>query len=234
MNSSIQKKIMITAYFTTLFTIVNAETIITISGQKVMGESETGKTIQLKLQEKQKDLTTPLQAEERKIQDLEKKLMSDKESLEKDFTDLEKASKSLSPDARDQKAEGLRDRAIKFEDTKREFDRLVQKLQVDARKIEAKISELYQKEMAKLDSLVKDTIKDLAQKNNWDIVMMEESVVYSNPKNSKTNLVIEELDKKAKQLNQAKKQTLEKDMNKGDKGLDKIENKVKEELANTL
>jgi len=234
MNNLIQKKIMITAYFATLFTFVNAETMITISGQKVMGESETGKAIQFKLQEKQKDLATPLQAEEKKIQDLEKKLMSDKESLEKDFAELDKASKSLSAEVRDQKAEGLRDRAMKFEDTKREFDRLVQKLQAEARKVEAKMSELYQKEMTKLDSLVKDTIKDLAQKSNWDVVIMEESVVYANPKISKTNMVIEELDKKAKQLNQAKKQTLEKDMNKPEKAISKIENKVKEELANTL
>lgn len=234
MHNLTQNKIIIAVYFSTLFTFVNAENIITISGQKVMSESETGKTIQLKLQEKQKDFASPLQAEEKKIQDLEKKLITDKESLEKDFAELDKASKTLSAEIRDQKAENLRDRAIKFEDSKREFDRLVQKLQVDARKVEAKMSELYQKEMAKLDNLVKDTIKDLAQKSNWDVVLMEESVVYSNPKISKTNMVIEELDKKAKQLNQAKKQTLEKDANKPEKAITKIENKVKEELANTL
>jgi len=233
MNSLIQKKIMITAYFATIFTCVNANSIITISGQKVMTESETGKTIQSKLQEKQKDLAAPLQSEEKKIQDLERKLIADKESLEKDFVDLDKASKTLSAEIRDQKAEALRDRAIKFEDKKRDFDRLVQKLQADARKVETKMSELYQKEMAKLDNLVKDSIKDLAQKNNWDIVMMEESVVYSNPKNSKTSLVIEDMDKKAKALIQAKKQTLEKDMNKTDKDSNKTEHKVKEELANT-
>lgn len=195
--------------------------IITISGQKVMTDSDTGKAIQLKIQDEQKKLTTPLQIEEKRIQDLEKKLMADKDNLEKDFTELDKSAKMLAAEAREQKAEALRDRALKYEDMKRELERMIQKFQAEAGKIEKKITDLYQKEMGKLDALVKETIKELAEKNNWEIVLMEESVVFASPKVSKTSMVIEELDKKAKSINQAKKQALEKELNKTEKDLSK-------------
>lgn len=243
MNRTIyNNKKLIALYFAAMFTGLQADIavnstkvsdsksgclIVTISGQKVMTDSETGKTIQEKLQEEQKKLTTPLQIDEKKIQDLEKKLMADKDSLEKDFSELDKASKMLSAEAREQKAEALRDRALKFEDKKRELDRMIQKFQADAQKIEKRMTDMYQKEMGKLDGLVKETIKDLAQRNGWEIVLMEESVVFASPKVSKTPMVIEELDKKAKSLNQAKKQALEKELTKVEKDLSKAAQAVK-------
>lgn len=225
MNNSINKKITLVVALSVIVLPMHAESIVTISGQKVMGESETGKAVQFKLQEKQRELASPLQTEEKKIQKLEEKLIADKETLEKDFAELEKAGKMLSAEQREQQAEAVREKAIKFEDQKRELERSAQKLQVDARKVEAKMQELYQKEMAKMDMLVKETIKELAQKHNWDIVFMEESVVYSNPKLSKTPLVAEALDAKTKALNQAKKQTIT------DTELKKAKTDVKKELA---
>lgn len=245
MNRTTKNKAIIAVYFATIFTglqaglAVNSNkaseskhtgSIITISGQKVMTDSETGKTIQLKLQDEQKKLTAPLQAEEKKIQDLEKKLMADKDGLEKDFTELDKAAKALSVEAKEQKAEGLRDRALKFEDKKRELDRLIQKFQADAGKVEKKMTDMYQKEMGKLDTLVKETIKELAQKNGWEIVLMEESVVFASPKVSKTPMVIEELDKKTKAMNQSKKQALEKEVTKIEKDLSKTAQAIKNDI----
>lgn len=224
---------LIALYFATMFTALHANaglSMVTISGQKVMTESETGKAIQLKLQDEQNKLAKPLQTDEKKIQDLEKQLITDKESLEKDFTELDKASKSMTAEAREQKGEALRDRALKFEDKKRELERMIQKLQAQANNLEKKMTDMYQKEMGKLDSLVKETIKDLAQKHGWEVVLMEESVVYANPKVSKTPMVVEELDKKAKSINQAKKQALESNLTKVEKDLGKAAQTVKNDV----
>ena len=166
-----------------------ATLIVTVSGQEVMMNSETGKSIQERLKDAQTKLAAPLQKEaqtiqtkEQKINDKEKDPKSDKNSLE-------------------------------FE--KRELTLQLQKLQAEGQKIEAKLSEMYQKEMAKFESLFKDTVKDLAQRNGWDIVLMEEQSVYVNKKAvSKTSEVIAELDKRAKAAVLAKKQAVENDMKK--------------------
>lgn len=209
-------------YFATFFTGLYAESttlaakanglIVTISGQKVMTESETGKAIQVKLQDEQKKLTAPLEKDKNVLQGLEKKLTETKKAIETQYAEFEKTSKMLSAEAREQKAEGFRDSALKFEDMQQEFNRKAQSFEASAQKVEKKMNDLYQKEMTKLDGLVKQTINELAQKHGWEIVLMEESVVYANPKSSKTSMVIEELDKKTKALNQAKKQALEKEI----------------------
>ncbi|MBP9765309.1 OmpH family outer membrane protein [Candidatus Babeliales bacterium] len=182
--------------------------IVTISGQQVMTESETGKGIRLKLEEEQKKLATPLQKEEQKLQDQEKKLIAQKDTLEKDFAEFEKTSKMLSASAREEKKEALAERAQKFDDAKRELERNAQKFQAEARKIEAKLNELYQKEMNRLDSEVKKVIKKIAAEKNWKIVLMEESVIYADPKISQTSLVKAKLDEETKAANQSKKDSL--------------------------
>ena len=67
-----------------------------------------------------------------------------------------------------------------------------------------------QEEMGSFDVLVKDIIKEIATRNGWEIVLMEEALVFVNPSVVKTKMVVEELDKKVKALNQAKKQAVEK------------------------
>jgi len=186
-------------------------TVVVISGQRVMTESDLGKQVQESLQKKQQELTAPLQNKEKNIREIEKKLLEEKNSLEKEFSSLDK---NLNTDDR---LESLRERALKLEDDKRNLDRMVQTLRADAQKIESKLSEMYQKEMAKIDTQIKETIKELAQRFNWDVVLMEESVVYSNPDISKTNLVIEELNKKTRAKKLEKKQAIEKQSTSNDK-----------------
>lgn len=172
---------------------INAEgkatTIVTVSGQEVMMNSDAGKAVQDRLKDAQTKLAAPLQKEGQAIQDKEQKL------IEKDKDP--KSDKS----------------ALEFE--KRELGLQIQKLQAEGQKIETKLSEMYQKEMGKFEASVKETIKDLAQKHSWDIVLMEEQAVYVNKKAvSKTTEVIAELDKNVKAANLAKKQALENDMKK--------------------
>ncbi|MBP6892548.1 OmpH family outer membrane protein [Candidatus Babeliales bacterium] len=166
-----------------------ATVIVTVSGQEVMMNSETGKAVQDRLKSAQEKLAAPLQKEGEKIQKKDQEIAA----KEKD----PKADKS----------------ALEFE--KRELGLQIQKLQAEGQKIEAKLGEMYKKEMAKFENSVKEAIEYLAKTHNWDIVLMEEQVVYVNKKVvSKTSEVIVELDKKTKAANLAKKQALEKDMQK--------------------
>lgn len=184
--------------------------IATVNIQEVMISSETGKEIQQRLQDEQAKLVTPLQKEEQAVNKKGQALKELKDKLDKDIAEFEKIASTLSKESGTQKAEALQERAQKVEDEKREFDRLVQKLQTDGQKLQAKLQELYQKEMTKFQTLVTETIKDLAHKHGWDIVMVEESAVYTNPALSKTKEVITEVDKRNKAAKLAKKEALEK------------------------
>ncbi len=160
--------------------------IVTVSGQEVMTNSETGKSVQDKLKSAQEKLAAPLQKEGEKLQKEDQEIADKEKSGKIDKSELEFAKREL----------GLK----------------IQKLQAEGQKVEAKLGEMYQKEMGKFESSIKETIKELAQQNNWDIVLMEEQAVYVNKKAvSKTSDVIKKLDEKTKAANLAKKQALEKE-----------------------
>ncbi len=184
--------------------------IVTISGQEVMTGSETGKKLQETMQRKQNEFAEPLKKEEEAVKKSEKALMDLQESLQKEFAEFDKNAKTMSAETREKKQNDLQDKAIKFDDSKRKFERDVAKLNAEGQKIQTKMSELYQKEMTKLDAFVKSTIKEEAEKNKWDLVLMEESIMYASPKISKTKMIVEKLDAKTKAQNLAKKEAIEK------------------------
>lgn len=160
-------------------------TIVTVSLQKVMMESETGKAIQESLQAEQQKLAAPLQAKAEALQAKQDKIMT-------------------------QEKDGKLDReTLEFE--KRQLGLEMQKIQAEGQKIEAKLYEMQQKEMVKFQELVTQTISSLAATHGWDIVLAEEQSVYVNPALSKTKIVIAELDKRAKAAKLAKKEALEKE-----------------------
>lgn len=214
MNHLKQNRTLFALIFVCLFTSTSItsrdnETIVTVNGQEIMTKSKTGQKMQKQLKDSQDELTKPLQPEQEKIQKLEKDLLSKKEKLDEEIAN----SKTLSTDVRNKKLEELQDDAATLDSMKRDFDRLVQKFQNEMRKVESKFQEHYQKLMTKFDTLVRETIKDLAQRENWTIVLMEESVVYATKAISKTEMIIEELDKRAQAADQAKKAAIEKKNN---------------------
>lgn len=224
------KFLVLSAFFSLLVShCAHATVIVTVSGQKIMMESETGKNIQIKLQEEQKKLTSQLMADEKKIQEQEQQLIAYKEALEKEFMALDQAMKknAFSSEERDKKAEEMHAKSMNFEHKKMDLESAAQKLQADAKKVQQKLGEIQQKEMAKLDNSVKVAITELATKHKWDIVFMEESVVFANGALSKTDEVITVLDQKAKAAAQEKKQSL---VNKAEKEITKVVDKVKTAL----
>ncbi len=218
-------------------TIIKEE-IVCISGKDIMEKSEAGEALQAKLQSAQEEAAKPLKEEEAKLlkkqqqlqaaqaeaQNKQQELQAKKDALDADVVEFEKIAPALSEEARNKKIEPLQARGQSLVDDKRKFDRMVQaleddglefnrmqqKLQADVKKMEAKMQALYQKEMNPFDALVKETIQEVAQREGWYIVLMQESVVYAHPSRSKTQLIITELNKKTKAANQAKKQAIEK------------------------
>ncbi len=211
MNTTSSNKTIFAIMLLVPFATIDATvSIVTVSGQKVMTESTTGKEMQEKLQREHKKIAEPLEKSQEELQKSETSLKKLQDTLQTEFSKFDTNAKTMPIDEREKKQIELQDKALDFETKKRTFERDTAKLQVDARKIEGKMSELYQAEMMKLDKLVKDTIKEEAEKVAWDLVLMEESVMYASPKISKTSIIMEKLDAKTKAAKMAKKEALEK------------------------
>lgn len=191
MNAS---KTTLTALFFSCFSMLavaeelsksKSMSVVTVSLQKVMMDSDTGKALQDRVKAEQVKLATPLQKKGEEIQVKQEKIIAKDKDVNFDKS------------------------ALDFE--KRELALEIQKIQAEGQKLEAQLYEMQQKEMTKFQTLVTDTIKDLAVENNWDLVVAEEQVLYAKPGISKTKDVIAKLDSKVKASNLAKKQALEKD-----------------------
>lgn len=172
---------------------MNGTNVVTISGQKVIQLSETGKKIQKKLQSEQEILSKPLQKDETIVRKKEKDLQEKKHKLDKEAEEIA-TSKLLSQDAKQRKYEELQDQVRGLEEDKSELERLVKRLQSDAKRLEGKMSQMYQEEMTEFDKKIKHLIEEVAEKEGWDIVIMEESVVFASKQVSKTDFIIKELD----------------------------------------
>ncbi|HSW76049.1 MAG TPA: OmpH family outer membrane protein [Candidatus Saccharimonadales bacterium] len=184
--------------------------IAVISEQKIMTESESGKNVLAKIQSEQEKLAKPLQEEEKKLQAKAQKLQADDEAFQKDRAEFQKNGNMLKEDAQIKKIDELKERQQKIEDDKEDFPRLVKKLQEAAKNVEPKMQAVAQKEMSAFMTLVKDTIKEVSQREGWDILYFEETLAYVNPSLVKNKVVFEALDKKVKAANQAKKEAAEK------------------------
>lgn len=177
--------------------------VVTISGQTVVQKSKIGQKVQKKLQEEQESLSKPLQEDEKRIRIKEQELLKKKQELDKDAEEITN-NKLLSPEAKQRKFEELQERVRMFEEYKAELERLAKRLQADVKRLEGKMSQLYQDEMSKLDVQIRDIIKDVAAREGWDVVLMEEGVVFAAPSVAKTDVIIKELDDLDKKNNAPK------------------------------
>lgn len=166
---------------------------VVVSGQEVMQKSKAGKKAQEKLQAEQEQLSQPLQKDEKIIREKEAALQNKKRALDKEAEEIN-ASKLLSQDAKQRKFEDLQDKVRMLEEDKSELERLVKRLQADAKRVEAKMSQVYQEEMTKLDTKIKEGIEMIATREGWDIVDMKEQKLFVSKKVDKTDMIIKELD----------------------------------------
>ena len=85
-----------------------------------------------------------------------------------------------------------------LEQEKEELDLMAKRLQADAKRLEAKLTQIYQEEMNQLDVKIKDVVTVIAKREGWDIVEIKESKIFVSDKVDKTEMIIKELDALAK------------------------------------
>ncbi|MBI2353302.1 OmpH family outer membrane protein [Candidatus Dependentiae bacterium] len=168
--------------------------IVVISGQTLVQKSKFGQTTQKELERKQQELSKQLQEDEKIVRKKEQELQEKKRALDKEAEEIA-SSKLLSQDGKQRKYEELQDRVRSLEEDKSELDRLIKRLQADAKRVEAKMAQFYQEEMTKLDQKIRKTIQQVARREGWDIVFMEESgIIYASEEVTKTEVMLRELD----------------------------------------
>lgn len=195
--------------------------VVTVNGQQLTQSSNLGKEINEKLLSEKEKLSKPLQDDEKKIMAKEQELQQKQKDLSKEAEEINKSS-LLSQEAKQRKFEELEEKARRLTEDKAELERLIKRLQADAKRVEGKIGQMYQEEMGKFDSTIKTTIRTLSAKEGWDIVLMEESIVYAGPSVSKTEIVIKELNNNHASHKPSVK-TLEKELKEDKKLLNKLE-----------
>ncbi len=196
--------------------------VVTINGQKVIHTSKAGQEINEKLLKEKDHLSKPLQEDEKNIIKKEQELQSKKKNLDKEAEEVSKNS-LLSTDAKQRKYDELQEQARRLEEDRAELERLIKRFQSDAKRLEGKMSQMYQEEMSKFDATIKDTIKTLSIKEGWDIVLMEESIIYSSPSTSKTDVLVKELDNRHQSSHKTSAAQLEKELKKDEQIMSKLE-----------
>lgn len=180
---------------TTLST--GAANVVTIKGQEIMQKSEKGKKVQKELKEQQEKLVKSLQKKQTEIQKAAKEFEDNKKKFDKEVEDVTN-NKLLSQSAKEEQFQKLQEKARKLEEEKAKLDVLVKHFEQDRNETNNKVSKMYEEKMGEFQNTIAETIKEVAQKENWDVVLMEESVAYANPKTSKTNDIISALNTKEK------------------------------------
>jgi len=175
--------------------------VVVIDGEAIIKTSERGRALHENLTKKQEILAAPLKKEEAEIQNSQKTFESNKKTFETSVLKLQgKESELLSPEAKEQQVEKLQKEQQKLEELQVQIQQKVKQFQANATRIEQKINAEYQKEMDAFDKSIKEVIEAAAVREKWDIVLMQ--VVYAHPSKDVTKIVIDDLNKAYKPINE--------------------------------
>lgn len=177
---------------TSTFTI----SIVTVKGSQVIKESQRGIAINEKLQKEEKRLTPNLNNLRSKLEKKEAEILKKQKALNEKAKEFEKSAPLLSDEAKQRKFESLQEEKRVIDEEASELQRLGRKYNAEAQRVKEKLDKLNEKELVSFNDEIKETIEEAANEFNWDIVLMEESVVFSSKKVNKTKVVIDRLNKK--------------------------------------
>ena len=168
--------------------------VVSVKGEDVMKKSKRGNKNILDTQEDERKQMSPVVNQEKAIKNQELELLKKQKDLNDRAKELEEKSKILSQEAQREEFENLQEEKRKLEEAAHDLQRAMQKLNDEFKRIQQKLKMSYQEKMAEFDKEVKETIQALAIENGWDIVLMQESLVYSSAKVDVTDTVIAKLD----------------------------------------
>jgi len=64
----------------------------------------------------------------------------------------------------------------------------------EAKKVDEKLGQFYQKEMMAFEKEIKEMIGDIAKAEGWDLVLAKEAVIYASESTDKTDTIVRKLD----------------------------------------
>ena len=191
---------------------LTATHVVVVSGQQIVMESAEGKAIQAKLKKDQEALMSPIQKIHEEIEKAEKSFSELQKKGQKLAEELQSGEKMLSQAAKDSKINSLKDLEEEAKYKANDLQRLAEKRNNAIKSAEEKMKTKYNELMMPFNQKIESSIKKLAHKEKWDVVLMKEQCVYISESVDKTDLVISALDEeynkekaeKAKMLNDKK------------------------------
>lgn len=172
-----------------------ATTIVTVEGMRVIKKSNRGQEIEKKLLKEEKRLANPLNQLKEKLQKKEAEILKKQKEFNKKAKELEDSAKILSEEAQNRAVEQLQEEKQTIEEEASELQRLGRKYNTETQHVKDRLTKINEKEMTSFNEEITQTIQEVAKEFGWDIVLMQESLVYSAPKVDKTDIIIERLNK---------------------------------------
>lgn len=190
------KNISLAACITTAllnpFTL-SATHVVVVSGQQIVMESAEGKAIQAKLKKDQESLMAPIQKVHEEIEKGEKAFAELQKKGQKLAEELQSGEKMLSQGAKDSKLNALKDLEEEAKYKANDLQRLAEKRNNAVKSAEEKMKAKYNELMMPFNQKIESSIKKLALKEKWDVVLMKEQCVYIAESVDKTDLVVTHL-----------------------------------------
>ena len=168
--------------------------VAVVSGQQIVMESAEGKAIQGKLKKDQESLMAPIQKVHEEIEKGEKSFAELQKKGQKLAEELQSGEKMLSQAAKDSKINALKDLEEEAKYKANDLQRLAEKRNNAVKTAEEKMKAKYNELMMPFNQKIETTIKKLAHKEKWDVVLMKEQCVYVGETVDKTDLVVAALD----------------------------------------
>ncbi len=179
--------------------------IVTIKTESLVKESKWGIRIQNNIMQEHKKLTAPFEKLEAEIKNKENVLIEKQKALAKEEADFKNQASILSPDARADKYDDLQKQHRDLDEDAAAFQRAMKKAYEDAKKVDQKIEMVNRKEMAAFEQEVKSVIEQVAQAQNWDLVLPKEMAIYASSATDKSQVIINKLDEIEAQREKAEK-----------------------------
>jgi len=179
--------------------------IVTVETKKLIEDSKAGESIREKMTKEGQKLSAPFTKIEADLKAKEASLIEKQKNLAREEEKFKTEISLLSQDAASDRSEELQRTRRDIEEEVVDFQRTMRKAQEDAKKVDQKLEQLYRKEMMVFEQEIKDIIDEMAQEEEWDIVLAKEAVIYAGKATDQTHAVIKKINvKEEKRTEKAK------------------------------
>ncbi len=175
---------------------LHATTHVVVETSRIIQESLPGVRLQESMLVKQEELSQPFKKIEAELRAKESIINDAQKSLAKDNETLKSQKSLLSIEAQADKFEELQKRGRDIEEQVADYQRAMRKAHEEAKKVDAKLDQIYRKQLSAFEESIKETIKELRKEYNWDLVSPKESFLATSDAVDKTDIVMKKINAK--------------------------------------